>query len=163
MAIIHLRPMTADMYHRYFQEYESDPDLCLDKSTYTPYVYDAEKVDRYIQKQINLHRIPFAIEHEGEMVGEILLKNITPEQCATLSLSMKQAKYKDRGFGTASEKLAIDYVFYRLDIPTLYADTICTNIRSQHVLEKVGFRLIGEDKNFKYYRIDRPPVPTPHL
>ena len=29
------------------------------------------------------------------------------------------------------------------------------NIRSQHTLEKVGFRFIGEDETFKYYRIEQ--------
>ena len=42
-----------------------------------------------------------------------------------------------------------------LDIPTLFADTIQTNTRSQHVLEKIGFTLIRDDEDFKYYRIDR--------
>lgn len=30
-----------------------------------------------------------------------------------------------------------------------------SNTRSQHVLEKVGIKKIGEDGQFKYYRIDR--------
>ena len=51
--------------------------------------------------------------------------------------------------------MAIQYVFRDLDIPTLYADSIQTNTRSQHVLEKVGFTLTHEDKDFKYYRIGR--------
>ena len=42
-----------------------------------------------------------------------------------------------------------------MNIPTLYADVILSNTRSQHVLEKVGFGLINEDKQFRYYRIDR--------
>lgn len=153
---ISLLPMTTEMYHAYFMEYENDPDLCPDKSTYTPYTYNKEKVDRYIQKQIDLNRKTFAILCNGETVGELILKNIIPEQCATLSLSMKNAKFKDRGFGTLAEKLAIDYVFRDLNIPTLYADALRTNTRSQHVMEKVGFRLIKEDGDFKYYRIDRP-------
>ena len=44
---------------------------------------------------------------------------------------------------------------YELDIPTLFADTVRTNVRSQHVLEKAGFTLIREDPDFLYYRIDR--------
>lgn len=59
------------------------------------------------------------------------------------------------GIGTAAERLAVGFVFNELDIPTLFADTILTNTRSQHVLEKAGFTCIGEDKDFKYYRIDR--------
>ena len=35
------------------------------------------------------------------------------------------------------------------------ADAVRKNTRSQHVLEKVGFRLIAEDDLFKYYRMER--------
>ena len=68
---------------------------------------------------------------------------------------MKNEKYKDRGFGTQAELLAIDYVFHEMGIPVLYADSVLTNTRSQHVLEKVGFRLIGQDEERRYYRITR--------
>ena len=59
------------------------------------------------------------------------------------------------GIGTRAERLAVQYVFDILDIPTVYADTVRSNTRSQHVLEKVGFSLIREDKEFRYYRIDK--------
>ncbi len=158
-ATVFLRPMTAEMYHAYFKEYRNDPDLYLDKREFHPYTYEKEKVDRYIQKQIDLNRKSFALMYGEEMVGELIVKNITPGQCATLSLSMKNAKYKDRGFGTMAERLALTYVFHDLDIPTVYANAVRTNTRSQHVMEKVGFHLINEDETFKYYRIDRPTAP----
>ena len=154
---IRLAPMTAEMYHDYLKEYENDPDLYLDKSRYEPYSYIKEKVDRYIQRQIDLKRIPLAIMCGDDIVGEIIIKNIEEHRSATLSISLKNASYKDRGFGTQAEKLAIDYVFNELDIPVLYADTILTNTRSQHVLEKVGFTFIREDGQFKYYKIERDP------
>ena len=135
---IYLQPMTADMYHEYFKEYQNDLDLYMDKCVYVAYVYDEEKVNRYIQKQIDLKRKNFAIMHGNEMVGELIIKNIEENKCATLGISMKNAKYKDRGFGTKAEQLAIEYVFKELDIPALYADSIVSNERSQHVLEKVG-------------------------
>ena len=72
-----------------------------------------------------------------------------------MGIVLKNAQYKDRGIGTQAERLAVKYVFDDLGIPTLYADTIKTNARSQHVLEKVGFTLFREDLDFKYYRIDR--------
>ena len=152
---VYLQPMTADMYHEYFKEYQNDIDLYLDKSAYAPYVYDEEKVNRYIQKQIDLKRKNFAIMCGNEMVGELIIKNIEKNKCATLGISMKNAKYKDRGFGTKAEQLAVEYVFKELDIPVLYADSIVSNERSQHVLEKVGFRLIKEERDFKYYCIKR--------
>ena len=153
--MVRLTAMTPEMYHRYFREYENDPDLYLDKDKYTAYTYSKEKVDQYIQRQVDLKWIPLAIMTGDEIVGEIIIKNIEEHKCATMGLSLKNARYKDQGIGTQAEKLAIQYVFRDLDIPTLYADSIQTNTRSQHVLEKVGFTLTHEDKDFKYYRIDR--------
>ena len=154
-AEVYLLPMTAKMYHQYFKEYQNDLDLYIDKNAYTSYIYETEKVNRYIQKQIDLKRKVFAIMLKDEIIGEIIIKNIEEQKCATLGIAMKNTKYKDRGFGTKAEKLAIEYVFYELDIPVLYADSILSNTRSQHVLEKLGFRLIKEEGDFKYYCIER--------
>lgn len=152
---VYLLPMTAEMYHEYFKEYENDLDLYIDKDSWEAYVYEEEKVNRYIQRQIDLGRKAFAIMCDDEMVGELIIKNIEEGKCATLGLAMKNVHYKDKGYGTKAERLAIEYVFHELDIPTLYADSIKSNTRSQHVMEKVGFQLISEDENFKYYRVDR--------
>ena len=152
---VYLLPMTAEMYHAYYKEYQNDPDLYIDKKNYTDYVYDPENVDRYIQRQTDLKRKCFAIMCDNEMVGELIIKNIEEHKCATLGISMKNAKYKDKGYGTEAERLAIEYVFSELDIPVLYADSVLTNERSRHVLEKVGFRLIRTEGDYRYYCIER--------
>ena len=152
---VYLKPMTAAMYHEYAKEYQNDLDLYIDKSTYTPYSYDEDTANRYIQRQIDLKRKFFAIMHGKEIVGELIIKNIEEQKCATLGIAMKNAYYKDRGFGTKAEQLAVQYVFNELDIPVLYADTILSNTRSQHVLEKVGFRFLREEGDFKYYCMER--------
>ena len=152
---VYLKPMTYEMYHEFFREYQNDPDLYLDKKDYRAYCYSKEIADKYIQRQVDRNRLPFAIMCGDEIVGELKLYDIKSRECATLGIAMKNANYKDRGFGTEAERLAIAYVFHELDIPVLYADSVLTNTRSQHVLEKVGFRLIGEDESRKYYRITR--------
>lgn len=152
---VRLLPMTADMYYEYFKAYQHDLDLFIDKNSYVAYSYDEEKVKQYIKRQVDLNRKAFAIMVGDEMVGELIIKNIEIGKCATIGIAMKNTSYKDRGFGTKAEQLAIEYVFNELDIPVLYADSILSNTRSQHVLEKVGFQLIREDENFKYYSIER--------
>lgn len=152
---ISLKPMTEDMFYAYFKEYENDPDLYFEGQEYTPYEYSEENVAKYIQRQKDLNRVALAIMSDNEIVGEIIIKNIEKGKCATMGLALKNASYKDHGIGTEAEKLAIEYVFNELDIPTIYADAIKSNTRSQHVMEKVGFVLIREDDDFKYYRIDR--------
>lgn len=152
---ITLKPMTAEMYHAFFQEYENDMDLYLDKNDYFEYVYEKSKVDTYIQRQIDLNRQPFAIMYGDEMVGELKIYDIVIDKSATLGITMKNRNYKDKGFGTRAEQLAVEYVFYQLNIPVLNADCILTNTRSQHVLEKVGFQFIYADEQRKHYQITR--------
>lgn len=155
MNEIRLAPMTDDMYHRYLKEYDNDPDLYLPGQPYAHYVYSEEIADRYIQRQKDKHRIPLAILSGDEIVGEIVVKDVEPHRCATFGIALKNQSFKDRGIGTQAERLAIRYVFDEMDIPTLYADTVRTNTRSQHILEKLGFRQIRADENFLYYRLDR--------
>ena len=152
---ITLKPMTRDMYHSFFQEYENDMDLYLDKNDYYEYIYEKSKVDAYIQRQIDRNRQPFAIMYGDEMVGELKIYDIVIGKSAVLGITMKNRNYKDKGFGTRAEQLAIEYVFYQLDIPVLYADCILSNTRSQHVLEKVGFQLMYKDEQRKHYQITR--------
>ena len=102
--MIRLTAMTPEMYHNYYREYENDPDLYLDKDKYTAYTYSKEKVDQYIQRLVDLKRIPLAIMAGDEIVGEIIIKNIEEHKCATMGLSLKNARYKDRGIGTQAEK-----------------------------------------------------------
>ena len=152
---ITLKPRTAEMYHAFFQEYENDMDLYLDKNDYFEYVYEKSKVDAYIQRQIDLNRQPFAIMYGDEMVGELKIYDIVIDKSVTLGITMKNRNYKDKGFGTRAEQLAVDYVFYQLNIPVLNADCILANTRSQHVLEKVGFQFIYADEQRKHYQITR--------
>ena len=35
-----LKPMTPEMYHEFFREYQNDMDLYLDKNEFFEYVYD---------------------------------------------------------------------------------------------------------------------------
>ena len=38
-AAVRLAPMTDEMYHSFFREYESDPDLLMEGQPYVPYVF----------------------------------------------------------------------------------------------------------------------------
>ena len=42
-----------------------------------------------------------------------------------------------------------------LEMVAVKADAVLKNTRSQHVMEKVGFRYIREDETFKYYRCEK--------
>ena len=155
-ASVTLRPFTDGMYHAYYREYENDPDLFLDRSECKPFVYSPAWVEAYIRQQRERNRVCLAIMVGDEMAGEIIFKNIEPGISATLSICMKNNAWKGKGYGTQAERLAVKYAFESLDVPVLYADTILPNTRSQHVLEKLGFRCLRTEGDFKYYEIRRP-------
>ena len=41
-----LKPMTAEMYHEFFKEYENDRDLYLDENDYFDYIYEEANMKR---------------------------------------------------------------------------------------------------------------------
>lgn len=152
---ISLTSMSDEMYYDYFKDYANDPDLYLDKEKYEPYVYSAEGVARYIERKKLKKQIPMAILHGEEVIGELIFKELVPNDSVTIGISLKKAKYKDHGYGTQAEKLALDYAFGTLGVKKVLADTILTNSRSQHVLEKVGFVETYRDDMFIYYQCQR--------
>ena len=141
-----LKPMTREGYHSYFLEYEDED---------SPYIYDGQMVDAYVQRQKDRGNHVFAVMNGDELVGEVKIYNMAAGISAELGIAMKNSYCRNRGFGTEAERLAVEYVFYQLDIPMLYARCRHSNTRSQRVLEKAGFYLISEDEERKYYQITR--------
>ena len=93
---------------------------------------------------------------EDRSIGELQLKRIDREKAeCTLSIHLQNDAVKGKGYGTQAERMAVQYAFDELGMAAVNADAVRKNIRSQHVLEKVGFRLIAEDDLFKYYRMER--------
>lgn len=152
---ISLVPMSDEMYDAYFRDYDNDPDLYFDKEEYKPYIYCAEGVAQYIARKKRKKQIPMAILRDTEMIGELIFKDLVPGDSVTIGISLRKSKYKDHGYGTQAEKLALDYAFHTLGVHTVLADTILTNTRSQHVLEKAGFHETHRDEMFIYYKYQR--------
>ena len=62
---------------------------------------------------------------------------------------------KENNWTTNAEKLAVEYAFSDLGMTAVNADTIIKNKRSQHILEKIGFKFLKEENGFKFYRIEK--------
>lgn len=148
--------MTRDLCHELYNGWTNDASIYMDMSLFKPYSYDKTSVDRYFDSKNEPSRVIFAIMLDGKPIGELQLKRINREKAeCTLSIHMQNDAVKGKGYGTQAERLAVKYAFDELGMVAVNADTIMKNTRSQHVLEKVGFRFIGEDETFKYYRIER--------
>ena len=154
--MIELKKMTRELCHELYKGWSNDASIYMDMSLFKPYSYNKASVDRYFDSKNEPSRIIFAIMLDGKPIGELQLKQRDLEKAeCTLSIHMQNDAVKDKGYGTQAEQLAVKYAFDELGMVAVNADTIMKNTRSQHVLEKVGFHLIGEDGTFKYYRIER--------
>lgn len=153
---IRLCKMTKTLARQYFRKFEMDPDLFADPEKFKPYVYSDENSDARVDRYMQLGRIYWAIMLDDDPIGELVLKDIDPVQMhCTMGISMRSDDFKNKGYGTTAEILALKYAFNKLGMETVFADALKKNKRSQHVLKKVGFVEMRSDDTFIYYRCDK--------
>lgn len=155
--MITLHEVTRELLHEYYRGFVSNQDIFMDMSQFFIYQYDPERIDNYwASRQPRPDRREFLILADDKVVGEIYLKHIDFEnkECE-MSIHMQNDTVKNKGYGTQAEKLMVQYAFEKLNMDTVFADSVLKNTRSQHVLEKVGFQFVRQDETFKYYRYDR--------
>lgn len=153
---IRLSLMTKSGMQEFFRGFAWDPDTFEDRSPDSPYSYDPQQADAFFEKHNRPDRVHFAVMLGDEVIGDMYLKHIDREHgSCTLSIHMQNDSVKNRGYGTAAEILAVQYAFGELGLNTVFADALKKNLRSRHVLEKVGFAAIGEDERLCYYRLDK--------
>ena len=150
--MVSIKPMTRQMCHEFYQRFQNDPAI----GHYYEYIYTPELADRYFDTNSVPDRKLFAILAGDEIVGECKLKNIDPEkrECS-MGIHLRDDSVKEKGYGTQAERLILQYAFEELGMVAVNADAALKNTRSQHVLEKVGFRYVREDETFKYYRCEK--------
>ena len=156
MKEISLCIMTRELCHQFLREHESDPTVYEDESQYQPYVYTEEAADDFYDRKQVPGRLELVAVMDGRTIGHVQLKNIDEEkrECE-FGFHMQNDSVKGLGYGTQMARLALEYALENLGVDAVYAYTILKNIRSQHVLEKVGFRYINEKDGLKYYRYER--------
>lgn len=156
MKTITFKKITNEQCHQMLKKFENDP-IMFSNDDFTPFVYSFEKGEKYYQKSIgSKERIEMVIFADEEIIGSLVFKKINPSlrEC-DLGIHLCNDSFKNKGYGTEAEKLAIDYAFNTLNMRKIYADSLKKNLRSQHVLEKVGFIQISEDNDFIYYQIEK--------
>ena len=156
-AALSLREATLPLCLEFYQRFEHAPELFEDKSAIAPYRYDPEKVETYFADRHKLaDRRYYYIMLGSEVIGELVFKKLDPaNRRCELGICLVNDTYKNRGFGTAALRMALELGFGSFGMETILADSLLPNARSQHVLRKLGFRQTAEDEHFRYYRITR--------
>ena len=154
-APLRLEKATLALCHAYFRDYQPSPELFEDPSKLEPYVYEAEKVDAWFtERSSRPNEQRFYVLLGERPIGDLVFKRIDREQKrCELGICLVNERCKGKGYGTAAERLALDYGFGELGMETILADTLLANTRSQRVLAKLGFRCVGADEHFKYYEL----------
>ena len=152
MSTVSIQLMSRDMCHEFYKGFQNDPAI----GHYYEYIYTPEIADHYFDTNSVPDRRMFAILTDGQIVGECKLKYIdTDKRECSMGIHLRDDSVKEKGYGTQAERLILQYAFEELGMIAVNADAALKNTRSQHVLEKVGFRYIREDDTFKYYRCER--------
>ncbi len=157
---IRLSPMTRERMHKLFEGFVYDPVIFQDMSLYEQVKssgYDPKRVDALFDSRFGKEdRRSFAVMLGDRVISEAELKHIDQrEKTCELGIHLQSDAFKNKGYGTQAEQLAVAYAFETLGMDRILADTVAKNTRSQHVLEKLGFTLAGEENGFIYYRQDK--------
>lgn len=154
---ISLAEMTRERMHELYRGFSLDPIIFEELLPGVEYTYRPEKVDAlFDMRKREENSIAFAILAEGAVIGELGLRKIDREEkSCELSIHMQNDSVKNKGYGTAAERLALTYVFTELKLDRVWAETLEKNRRSQHVLEKLGFRRHSTENGYQKYELQR--------
>ncbi|MGD9702477.1 MAG: GNAT family N-acetyltransferase [Acidimicrobiia bacterium] len=140
-----LRPFTATDAPA-LAAYRSDPDVARFQDWDLPFsVEDAEKLIAGQAGQSGPERggwYQIAIEHDGELVGDLALGLDDSGQLATLGYSLRSDR-QGSGFATEAAEALIDRLFESFGIHRVAATLDPANIASARLLERLGFRYEG--------------------
>jgi len=154
--MLRIVPMNRELCHRLYQDWENDPAIYMEGQEFFTYHYDEGSVNKRFDRQQTEDRRYFAILLNEEIIGEVLLKSIDFQQkSCVLSIHLQNDEVKGKGYGTEAERLAIAYAFDELGMETVFADVLKKNLRSQHILHKLGFTQVNEDEQFVYYQLKK--------
>lgn len=138
---VELRPFTRAEYHAFYADYVADP--VMDPNFYH---YNRDRVDRCFdleQSRRAWYPVFGIFLPDGECVGSLALKRIDPmDRRCEIGITMKDNGCKNHGYGTQAMREAIRMASEVYGVRHIYADTMGSNRRMQHILDKLGFRFL---------------------
>jgi [ribosomal protein S5]-alanine N-acetyltransferase len=124
-------------------KYANNYKIAKNMSDAFPYPYNEKFAHRYISRAITT--IPtqtFAIEINDEAAGSIAVSPQTDIHCRNAEMGYWLAEpYWGKGIMKEVIKQVVEYSFQNFAIDRIFARPFGSNIASQRVLEKAGFKL----------------------
>lgn len=144
------------MLFEMYDGFEYDPSTFMDMALYeecSKKGVPPELVEKYYEKiERETDAVYYAVLLDGKVIGDTALRHIDTEKAeCELSIHLKNDEFKGKGYGTEAERLTIEYAIGVLGAKRVFADCILKNMRSMHIIEKLGFRFLREEDGFRYY------------
>ena len=160
MPELRLVPETRETCHAFFRRLVQDPALFAEGEPFVPYRYDPAAVDaRFDALQTRLDKKCYALLLGDTVIGNVELKHIDAAAgSCELGICLTDDSVKNRGYGTRAARLALCLAFEAPGMECVTAKCLKSNSRSLRMLEKSGFRRVGESESFltfEYLRKER--------
>ena len=88
-------------------------------------------------------RLDLTVLYDRDIAGFIGLLGIDYKNKKAEYYICIDKQYSGKGIGTISSQLLLDYAFNELNLQKIYLYTEETNVKAQHLFEKVGFKKEG--------------------
>ena len=136
----------ADHWARWFNDLEVT--IPLGDEAYTPTSLEAEQEAVREILEDNSHVFSIVDAETGDPVGRCLLFRVDlVNRKAMLGIVIGEKDYWDQGYGQEAVRLLLDYAFNLLNLNSVMLGTFSFNERAIRCYEKVGFKLIGRQRD----------------
>lgn len=149
------RPLTLDDVHALTALCLANRDFLAPWQPRRPNAYftqdgQREAVGALLAQQASGSAVPLVItDGHGALVGTVTLASVIRGACQSCSVGYWLAEdAQGRGLATAALREAVDVAFGDLLLHRVQAETLPHNRRSQHVLERVGFKPYGQAPSY---------------
>jgi RimJ/RimL family protein N-acetyltransferase len=140
-----LGPIREDLLPLY-ERWENDFEV-IRTHIQTPMPMTAETMRRWFERvRTGTARIPFTV-YDREILQPIGLSGLMNVDMrngtAELQITIAEASYRGRGYGTETARLVLDYAFTAVGLHSVMLTAVDYNHAGLRVYEKLGFREIG--------------------
>jgi len=108
-------------------------------------------LDESYKHYMNGLAINFGVYYSGKLIGKVQLSNLVYGgfRSATLGYALHK-DFEGKGLMNDALRTAIRYAFEELMLHRIEASTLLDNYKSQNVLKRLGFKLIGTNEKYLY-------------
>ena len=141
MALGPLRRDLIPLYARWI----NDPEAVRTVGSFLPFTAEKE-TDWYEGEARSETNIPFTVYERSAAVpiGTVALMDVDyRNRRAEFGIGIGEPNYRDRGYGTETTRLMLDYAFNIVGLHSLVLGVFASNRRAIRTYEKVGFKEIG--------------------